>query len=105
MNTVSEVIHRIDGVATPNAKRRQWLLAATSAMGGAGLLVTAYPFIASFEPVASRLFMDPFNEQFRLLVLPSHEGLNGGSVTQGALRDAVVVGREVELQCGLQLCG
>ena len=46
MNTASEVIHEIDEAATPDAKRRQLLLAATSVMGGVGLLATAYPFIA-----------------------------------------------------------
>ena len=37
MNTASEAIHEIDQAATPDAKRRQWLLAATSVMGGTGL--------------------------------------------------------------------
>ena len=36
MNTASEVIHEIDEAATPDAKRRQLLLAATSVMGGVG---------------------------------------------------------------------
>ena len=36
MNTVSEVIHEIDEVTMPDAKRRQLLLAATSAKGGVG---------------------------------------------------------------------
>ena len=58
-----------------------------------------------FVGVKSRLFIDPFNEQLRLLCLPSLECLNRGSMMQGALRDAVVVGREVELQGGFQLRG
>ena len=36
MNTASEVIHEIDEAATPDAKRRQLLLVATSVMGGVG---------------------------------------------------------------------
>ena len=68
MNTASEVIHEIDEAATPDAKRRQLLLAATSAMGGVGLLATAYPFIASFEPSAlARALVGPVGVDFSTL--------------------------------------
>ena len=68
MNTASGVIHEIDEAATPDAKRRQLLLAATSAMGGVGLLATAYPFIASFEPSAlARALVGPVGVDFSTL--------------------------------------
>ena len=68
MNTVSEVIHEIDEATMPDAKRRQLLLAATSVMGGAGLLATAYPFIASFEPSArARALGGPVTVDFSTL--------------------------------------
>jgi len=39
----------VDGTAS-DATRRRWLLHATGAMGGAGLLATALPFVASLAP-------------------------------------------------------
>lgn len=50
MNAISEFIHEIDDGTLPDARRRQWLVAATGAMGGAGLLAAAYPFVASLQP-------------------------------------------------------
>lgn len=35
---------------TPEATRRAWLVDAAGALGGAGLLAAAYPFVASLEP-------------------------------------------------------
>ena len=54
--------------------------------------------------VKSRLFIDSFDEQFRLLLTPRLEHLNWSSMMQGALGDAVVVGRELELKGRPQLC-
>ena len=50
MNTIIDVIHEIDAGTLPDASRRKALVAATSAMGGIGLLAAAAPFVASLEP-------------------------------------------------------
>ena len=50
MNTIIDVIHEIDAGTLPDASRRKALVAATSVMGGIGLLVAAAPFVASLEP-------------------------------------------------------
>ena len=50
MNTIIEVIHEIDDGTLPDASRRKALVAATSVMGGIGLLAAAAPFVASLEP-------------------------------------------------------
>lgn len=50
MNSVSEVIHEIDDGTLPDARRRKALVAATSVMGGIGLLTAASPFVASLGP-------------------------------------------------------
>ncbi len=39
----------------PNLHRRRWLLAATSVVGGAGVIAAATPFILSMEPSARSL--------------------------------------------------
>lgn len=41
--------------AGPGDARRQWLVAATGAVGGAGLLATAWPLLDSMEPSARAL--------------------------------------------------
>ena len=53
--------------------------------------------------VKSRLLVDPFDEQIGLFSLPCLQGLNGGSMFQSALRNMVVVGRQIQRQCGLQV--
>lgn len=63
-----------------------------------------FHMISDFSAVKSALAVTPFDEQFGLLAWPDLERLNRASVMQGALRDAVLVGREVALQVGLQLC-
>ena len=42
--------HAFDAGTPDDAKRREVLIAATGVVGGAGLLVVAYPFVASFAP-------------------------------------------------------
>ena len=55
-------------------------------------------------PVKFRLFINPFDKQFRLFLPPCFECLNRTSVFQSALRYAVVVGVEIELECLAQVC-
>ena len=50
MNTINELIHDIDDGSLSDARRRELLLTAASVTGGVGLLVAAYPFVASMEP-------------------------------------------------------
>jgi ubiquinol-cytochrome c reductase iron-sulfur subunit len=50
MGAITELIHQVDHGAVSDATRREVLLAATGVMGGVGLMVAAYPFVASFEP-------------------------------------------------------
>ena len=44
------------------------------------------------------LFIDPFDKEFRFFLPPRFERLNRTSVLKGALRYAVVVGVEIELE-------
>lgn len=44
------IISRIDQGNLPDNERRELLLAASGIVGGAGLLATAYPFVASLAP-------------------------------------------------------
>lgn len=44
------IISRIDQGNVPDSERRELLLAASGIVGGAGLLATAYPFVASLAP-------------------------------------------------------
>ena len=50
MNTINQTLHETDDAALPDINRRQALVVATSVMGGIGLLATAVPFVASFQP-------------------------------------------------------
>ena len=50
MNAIGEIIHEIDDGTLPDESRRKALIAATSVMGGIGLLGAAVPFVASLEP-------------------------------------------------------
>ena len=50
MNAISHTLHETEDAALPDISRRHALLVATSVMGGIGLLATAVPFVASFQP-------------------------------------------------------
>ena len=50
MSTISHTLHETEDAALPDIGRRHSLLVATSVMGGIGLLATAVPFVASFQP-------------------------------------------------------
>jgi ubiquinol-cytochrome c reductase iron-sulfur subunit len=50
MSPIPELIYQIDHATLSDERRRKWLLATTSTLGGIGLLATAYPFVASFAP-------------------------------------------------------
>ena len=50
MSTISHTLHETEDAALPDIGRRHALLVATSVMGGIGLLATAVPFVASFQP-------------------------------------------------------
>ena len=50
MSSISKVIQAIDDGALPDARRRKALVAATSVMGGIGLLAAASRFEASLGP-------------------------------------------------------
>ena len=50
MSSISKVIQEIDDGALPDARRRKALVAATSVMGGIGLLAAASPFEARLGP-------------------------------------------------------
>jgi ubiquinol-cytochrome c reductase iron-sulfur subunit len=52
MSTIGEIVHEIDAAAVPDHRRRRILLTATQIVGGVGLVVAAYPFVASLEPSA-----------------------------------------------------
>ena len=52
MSAITALIHQIDHGEVSDATRRDALLAATSIVGGVGLVITAYPFVASMEPSA-----------------------------------------------------
>ena len=54
-------------------------------------------------PVKSRLFVHPLDEQFRLLAAPLLQRLNGRLMLQSSLRDEVVVGGQVMVQCVVEL--
>ena len=53
--------------------------------------------------VKSRLFLHSLIEQFGLFVAPLLQCLKGRLMLQSALRDEVVVGRQVMGQCGVEL--
>ena len=50
MSAITNLVHQIDHGEVSDARRRDVLLAATSIMGGVGLVIAAYPFVASLEP-------------------------------------------------------
>jgi ubiquinol-cytochrome c reductase iron-sulfur subunit len=52
MGAITDLIDQIDHGAVPDARRRDVLLAATGIAGGVGLVMAAYPFVASMEPSA-----------------------------------------------------
>lgn len=52
MSAFVEFIRWVDEGTIPEARRRELLLAATGVMGGAGLVATAVPFVASLQPSA-----------------------------------------------------
>jgi ubiquinol-cytochrome c reductase iron-sulfur subunit len=52
VTSISELVHEIDAGTLPDDRRRRMLLAATSTIGGVGLVAAAYPFVASLEPSA-----------------------------------------------------
>lgn len=50
MSKMTEWIHEVDEHRVPDESRRELLLATTGLMGAAGLLATAYPFVATLAP-------------------------------------------------------
>jgi len=50
MSTIAEFLHEVDEHRVPDARRRELLLAATGAMGAAGLVAASVPFVASLAP-------------------------------------------------------
>ena len=54
--------------------------------------------------VKTREFINVFDEQFGVSLVPSLEGLDGRLMVQSALRDAVVVGGKVLGERAFELC-
>lgn len=53
MNSITEFTHEVDAHRVPDAKRREWLLAATGTLGAVGLVTASVPFVASLAPSAA----------------------------------------------------
>ncbi len=50
MKSVDEVVHLVDASSLADEERRRLLSVVAGVMGGAGLVATAYPFVASLAP-------------------------------------------------------
>ena len=62
------------------------------------------PFVMQTIAVKTRVFINLFDEQFGVSLVPSLEGLEGCLMARSALRDAVVVGGKVLGEGAFELC-